>query len=278
LVQIPVLAGAVVLPVNLPGHTRENLSIPQVCSIFNGTAKVWSDVDPSFPNLAITIVFRSDGSGTSFAFTNFLATNCNPVPQSPFIINTDQLFANAVNLTWYAPNVPNPQMGNFNVVNTVKSIPGAVGYADPGDVQALAADYFDVATFDPLALTLVSVPSASLLVDTVLNGVTPGGVPDTDPIPPVVTTSNALTLVGPAFVVSGTYPIIAYTYLDFYNTNNNGLDVGSDSNAATALQNLVFHIYGSPAPTPLPAGYAYLDTADAGFFSKIIDAILSITN
>ena len=82
LVQFPAIIGGVVLVVNLdgvaPGAMR--LTGPVVADIFLGKIKIWNDkaiaeLNPSvkLPADPITVVRRSDGSGTTFLFTDYLA-------------------------------------------------------------------------------------------------------------------------------------------------------------------------------------------------------------
>jgi len=82
LVQFPAIIGGVVLVVNLegvaPGAMR--LAGPVVADIFLGKIKTWNDkaiadLNPglNLPTDPITVVRRSDGSGTSFLFTDYLS-------------------------------------------------------------------------------------------------------------------------------------------------------------------------------------------------------------
>ena len=82
LYQFPMVMGGVTPIVNLPGMQpgKIRLSGPVLADIYLGTIKRWSDpriaaLNPGmrFPNLPITVVHRSDGSGTSFQFTSYLA-------------------------------------------------------------------------------------------------------------------------------------------------------------------------------------------------------------
>jgi phosphate transport system substrate-binding protein len=81
-VQIPTVAGAVVMAYNLPGVSGQiKLDGPTVGDIFLGKVKQWNDpkitaMNPgvNLPALAITAVHRTDGSGTNFIFTNYLAS------------------------------------------------------------------------------------------------------------------------------------------------------------------------------------------------------------
>src|SRR6266550_4195227 len=82
IVQIPTVAGAVVIAYNLP-DVKEKIKLDGaiVADIFMGKIKNWNDpkiaaMNPgvNLPALPITPVHRTDGSGTNFIFTNYLAT------------------------------------------------------------------------------------------------------------------------------------------------------------------------------------------------------------
>lgn len=78
-VHIPSCMGAVVLAYNLPGVDSLQLSGKVVADIFRGVITKWNDarimaLNPSvsLPDATIIPVFRSDGSGTTFVFTDYL--------------------------------------------------------------------------------------------------------------------------------------------------------------------------------------------------------------
>lgn len=78
-IHIPTCMGAVVLAYNLDGVAKLNLSGGLIADIFAGEVKMWNDpriaaLNPNeaLPNEAIVPVFRSDGSGTTFVFTDYL--------------------------------------------------------------------------------------------------------------------------------------------------------------------------------------------------------------
>src|SRR4051812_39439542 len=81
LVHIPMTLGAVVVTYNLPGVTTTLKLMPEAVSgIFLGTITKWNDPriaksneGVTLPGDAITIVHRSDGSGTSAVFTGYLS-------------------------------------------------------------------------------------------------------------------------------------------------------------------------------------------------------------
>ena len=82
LMQFPMVMGGVVPVVNLPGVNPGQLHLPGsvLADIYLGAIAKWNDPriasvnkGVKLPNLPITVVHRSDGSGTSFLFTSYLA-------------------------------------------------------------------------------------------------------------------------------------------------------------------------------------------------------------
>ncbi len=82
LYQFPTVIGGVVPVVNLPGYQPGQIHISGelLADIYMGAIKTWNDPRLAalnhglrLPNLPITVVHRSDGSGTSFVYTSFLA-------------------------------------------------------------------------------------------------------------------------------------------------------------------------------------------------------------
>lgn len=125
-VQIPSVAGAVVLAYNLPSLAGDlRLSGPVIANIYLGQITKWNDpaiaaLNPgaSLPDLDITTVHRSDGSGTNFVFTSYLCTQSDE-------FQTKVGFGKTVN--W-----PGGQGGSGNpgVTQAVKGTEGAVGYVE----------------------------------------------------------------------------------------------------------------------------------------------------
>lgn len=82
LLQFPAIIGGTVLVVNLPGIQggELNLSGSLIADIYLGKVKKWNDpaitaLNPtlSLPSKDIVVIHRSDGSGTTFGFTNYLS-------------------------------------------------------------------------------------------------------------------------------------------------------------------------------------------------------------
>jgi len=79
-VLIPATAGSVVLAYNLEGVPQLNLTRAALAGIFLGTITKWNDPaivaanpDIPLPGTSINVAYRSDGSGTTFVFTQHLA-------------------------------------------------------------------------------------------------------------------------------------------------------------------------------------------------------------
>ena len=82
-IQVPMTAGSVVFAYNLPGV--DNLELPRetYCGIVNGEITEWNDpaianANPNaqLPEIPISWIHRSDGSGTTFLFTNHIQAAC----------------------------------------------------------------------------------------------------------------------------------------------------------------------------------------------------------
>ncbi len=85
LLQFPAVIGGVVPVVNLPGIKAGQMKLDSeaICKIYLGEIKKWDDpkikaLNPQvkLPNVDITVVHRSDGSGTTAIFTNYLSGVC----------------------------------------------------------------------------------------------------------------------------------------------------------------------------------------------------------
>jgi len=124
--HIPQASGAVVVTYNLPGENNLlSLSPDIIADIFLGNIKTWNDPrivalnkGVNIPGLPILVAHRSDGSGTTNIFTNYLS-KVSPAWKSK--VGT----GGAVN--W--PTGLGGK-GNEGVAGLVKQTPGAVGYVE----------------------------------------------------------------------------------------------------------------------------------------------------
>src|SRR5256884_6735107 len=124
--HIPTVLGAIVVTYNVPGVTQQLKFTPDVIAgIFLGTITKWNDariasVNPgvTLPATDIVVVHRSDGSGTSFGFTDYLSK------VSP---EWAQKVGKGTSVSW---PVGLGGKGNEGVAATVVQTPGAIGYVE----------------------------------------------------------------------------------------------------------------------------------------------------
>ena len=127
LVQFPMVMGGIVPVVNLDGISSGSLVIdgPTLAKIFLGQVKSWDDaaikaLNPgaALPRQAIAVVHRSDGSGTTFNFTDYL------VKVSP---DWKAKVGSATAVEW---PVGIGAKGNEGVANNVAQTKGSIGYVE----------------------------------------------------------------------------------------------------------------------------------------------------
>ena len=127
----PVVIGPITLSYNLSGVSGLKLSAPVIAQIFSGKIKTWNDPaikadnsGLSLPSTAITLAVRSDSSGTTANFSNFLVL----AGGSAWTLGTSST------IKW--PSTARAGSGNGGVAQIVKSTTGAVGYVDYADAKA----------------------------------------------------------------------------------------------------------------------------------------------
>jgi len=126
--HIPTVLGAVVSTYNLPGASQPVRFTPDLLAdIFLGKITSWNDariasINPglTLPRQDIIVVHRSDGSGTSFVWTDYLAK------VSP---EWAQRVGRGTSVNW---PVGLGGRGNEGVTATVRQTPGAIGYVELG--------------------------------------------------------------------------------------------------------------------------------------------------
>jgi phosphate transport system substrate-binding protein len=124
-INLPMVPGAIAIGYNVPGVTQTlNLSASTLAKIFTGKITNWNDAaiaadNPgvTLPSLGIQTFHRSDGSGTSFNFSNYLAHDAKA--DFPFEANKN----------WPAPGGQGSN-GTQGIAQGVKSTPGGIGYME----------------------------------------------------------------------------------------------------------------------------------------------------
>ena len=199
IVEFPTCAGGVVPAYNVPNISSIQFDGPVLADIFMGKVATWNDpeltaLNPSvnLPNLPITPAYRSDGSGTTFVFTSYLAG------ESP---DFKKAVGASKQVQW---PVGQGGKGTPGVAAIVGSTAGAIGYveqnyADENKIQYGAvknkAGNFIKATTD--AVSIAGVDAAKTLTGDRL-------------------TTNLWSQTG-----AKVYPISAFTYIIIYKDLHN---------------------------------------------------------
>jgi len=125
ILNIPTVAGAVVISYNLDGNPALKLDGETIADIFLGKIKKWNDPKiaasnsgAKLPDQEIVVVHRSDGSGTTFIFTDYL---------SKVSAEWKQKVGNNTSVNW--PTGIGGK-GNEGVSGQVKQTPGAIDYVE----------------------------------------------------------------------------------------------------------------------------------------------------
>jgi phosphate transport system substrate-binding protein len=244
--QFPVAFGAITLSYNLSGvKSGLKLDGPTAASIFLGKIKTWNDpaikaLNPgmSLPSSSITVVHRSDSSGTTDGFTKWLS-DVSPTWKSQVGAGKD--------VKW---PVGTGAAKNSGVAAAVKQTPGAIGYVE----QAYAIENsFTYAAIKNSAGTYVLPTIAN--TSAAANGIT---------VPPDLGIS---TINSPN---PSAYPIVSQTFLDVY--KDPCKDGGASTTTAKGLKSFLTYAFGSGQQTlgagsnqlpyaPLPASLAGKDNA-----------------
>lgn len=123
-INLPLVPGPIAVGYNLPGVTQLNLSASTLAKIFSSKITKWDDPavakdNPSakLPSLGIQTFHRSDGSGTSFNFTNYLSNEA----KADWSYGADK--------TWPAPGGQGSK-GTQGIAQGVSTTPGGVGYME----------------------------------------------------------------------------------------------------------------------------------------------------
>jgi phosphate transport system substrate-binding protein len=190
--QIPWALAAMSVAYNVPGapvHLRLNGAV--ISNIFLGNITNWNDpaiaaLNPgaSMPNLKITSVFRSDGSGSSYAFTDYLSA-VSPTWQSKIGVSTQPAFPAGVGAK-----------GSGGVAGVVKNTPGALTYVDVAYALKNHITFAAVQNAAGVFLypSLRRIAAAAAAVST-------------------VGPNNEVHIVNPPKSASTAYPICTYTYI-----------------------------------------------------------------
>ncbi|HEX9505115.1 MAG TPA: phosphate ABC transporter substrate-binding protein PstS [Acidimicrobiia bacterium] len=135
----PTVVAPITVSYNVSGLKSLKLSADTIAKIFSGQITTWDDAaiaadNPKvkLPSTKITVVHRSDGSGTTANFTNFLVKAAA----------TSWTLSTGSTVQW--PAGTQGASGNSGVASLVKSTEGAVGYVDFSDANAAGLSFASV--------------------------------------------------------------------------------------------------------------------------------------
>jgi phosphate transport system substrate-binding protein len=244
--QFPVAFGAITVSYNLSGvKSGLKLDGPTISKIFLGQIKTWNDpaikaLNPglSLPSTSITVVHRSDSSGTTAGFTKFLAAT-DPTWASQ--VGTDK------EVKWPTGT---GAAKNSGVAAAVKQTDGAVGYVE----QAYALE-------NNFTYAAVKNSNGQFVLPTIQNtSSAANGI--SVPADLGISTINSSG--------SGAYPIVSQTFLDVY--KDPCKSGGASASVASGLKKFLTYAFGDGQKTlgagstelpyaPLPANLQQKDQA-----------------
>jgi phosphate transport system substrate-binding protein len=127
ILHLPVVAGGVAVIYNLPGDPKLKLDGDTLAGIYLGTITKWNDpkiaaLNPgvTLPDLGIIPVHRSDGSGTTFIFTDYLT----------MVNNSWATTIKKGTAVQWPTGVGIGAKGSAGVAGQVRQLSGAIGYAE----------------------------------------------------------------------------------------------------------------------------------------------------
>ena len=193
-IHIPTCMGAVVLAYNLPGVNDLTLSGEVVAEIFAGQITKWNDpkitalnAGVSLPDETIIPTFRSDGSGTTFVFTDYL-TKVSPMWAAQYGAGKSVSFP-----------VGQAAKGNPGVAGVVAQTKNSIGYVGSEYAFAQKIAYAKMVNqrgevVEPSAQSISAAASGEIPADTRCS----------------ITNSDA----------AGAYPIATFTWMIIYKEQN----------------------------------------------------------
>ena len=298
--ELPEIVGAVSLFYNDPdtGTTQIKLTDAQICGMVEGTITNWSQL--GFKSRTLTFVYRSDGSGTTFSFSNHEVAVCG----STSGLSVSQVFFDSTGVT--CPIVGTPCVvkkappgaigasGNPGVISTIVATPGAIGYAEAANSlssknTAAGINFAEVNGKDPIKNLPETAAKISAVTGIAKDSIveTNGGAATVASLASVGLTpkhAGCVLLVKPASYanLTGGYPIVAVSY-HLYAYSGNG---ANNLNLRTLAQELTksgikYENQTSPNITTIDASTTTVGTGKTGFStlpSSFQSSVLTASN
>jgi phosphate transport system substrate-binding protein len=247
--QFPVAFGAITVSYNLSGiKSGIKLDGSTIAKIYMGQIKTWDDPaikalnsGMSLPSTAITVVHRSDSSGTTQGFTTFLS-DTDPAWKSTVGADKDVKWPTGTGAA-----------KNSGVAAAIKQTTGAIGYVE----QAYALE-------NGFTYAAVKNSAGSFVLPTIQN-TSAAAIGITVPPDLGISTINSGN--------PGAYPIVSQTFLDAY--KDPCKDGGAKSSVASGLKKFLTYAFGAGQQTlgagsdqlpyaPLPSNLAEKDKTQLG--------------
>jgi phosphate transport system substrate-binding protein len=258
LLTMPESAGAVSIIFNLPSVTFKvgqslNLTGNVLAEIYLGTITTWNapaiaTLNPgiALPSNTIAPYHRSDGSGTSYAFTQFLSVS-NSTWKSEIGYNT---------LPDWAKTVGSGAKGSSGIAGAIKETPYSIGYVDLG--EAINAG--------PLEYAAVQNPSGDNIIPSVNNTASAmNDVLKTTTLPAGSGNWSGVSMINAPGAKD--YPIATLTYMLFYQSAGVNPAISSAADASAFVHWLNWTITTGQSYSaqlyyiPLPTGVVQADQA-----------------
>ncbi len=229
ILHIPTCLGAVVITYNLPNNPSIKLTGDIIADIFLGKVKKWNDpriekINPGvkLPGMNIVVVHRSDGSGTTFIFSDYL---------SKISSKWKGQVGAGKSLNW--PTGLGAK-GNPGVAGLIKQVPGSLGYVELIYAMGNKMPYADIMNKSGVYVK-PTIKSVSLAADVTLPDDTRISITDT--------------------AARQGYPISGFTWIILYKEQSYD---GRDREKATTLLDLLWWMMHEGQELAEPLHYAPL--------------------
>jgi phosphate transport system substrate-binding protein len=292
--QFPAIAGAIAIVFNLKDgegnqvtSSQVNFTDAQLCAIFSGAVTNWDEpelvsaftlpVGDFIPSMPINVQYHSEGSGTTFALSNHLATVCGATEGAYF--ETSVVFTDMVG-NFFPTTIPyywTGYSGDAAVATGIQNTAGSIGYVETIDALAInpALQMADVNGRSPLtnfgsSLTITASDIEYNKAISITNNA--NGTAVVQPLPnPPATSCIALVLPSTYAATSTTrgyllqpdiYPIVGISYL-LGNTAGNNEDLAATQELLTAPYNAI--IKNEVTTIGPGTGFAFLNLGSGAF-------------
>ena len=162
-IEVPAYVSPIAVAFNVEGVDSLNMTAETIANVFNGTITTWDDdaiaadnPDADLPDTAIAVIHRSDDSGTTTNFTDYLFKA------------SDGAWATESDGLWPEDGVGQGLEGTSGVIGGITDTDGAIGYADDsavkdtdlGVVSIGVGDAFNAPSAEGAAMVVANSPRA----------------------------------------------------------------------------------------------------------------------